>query len=70
MDGWREGGIKIWLLKFSIDKCKLTSYGRVININYSYQLDGISLQKVNNINDLGIANIKIQTFDRQHSRGE
>ena len=46
--------IKRWLLKLNIDKCKLVSYGRSINIDSCYDIDNVQIEKINSIKDLGV----------------
>jgi hypothetical protein len=48
--------IKTWLLKLNIDKCKIMSIGRRV-VENKYTIDGIQLERVSNIPDLGV------TFD-------
>jgi len=46
-----------WLIKLNINKCKVVSYGRTINHNFSYHIDNIQVEEVLSIKDLGV------TFD-------
>ena len=46
--------IKNWLLKLNIDKCKVVSFGRNINIDTHYTIDSKGLEKLDSIKDLGV----------------
>ena len=49
--------INIWLLKLNVNKCKVVSYGRKISVENKYHIDGVALDRTDNIKDLGV------TFD-------
>jgi ribonuclease P/MRP protein subunit RPP40 len=51
--------IKKWLLKLNINKCKIVSYGRSINLDAKYKIDNTELERVESFKDLGV------TFDQK-----
>jgi len=42
-----------WLIKLNINKCKVVSYGRNIDHNYPYHINGVQLEQLDSIQDLG-----------------
>ena len=43
-----------WLLKLNILKCKTVFFGRNINKNYTYSLQGTQLERLEHMKDLGV----------------
>jgi len=43
-----------WLLKLNILKCKTVFFGRNINKNYTYSVQGTQLKRLEHIKDLGV----------------
>jgi len=43
-----------WLIKLNINKCKVVSYGRNIDHNYPYHINGVQLEHLDLIQDLGV----------------
>jgi len=43
-----------WLIKLNINKCKVVSYGRNIDHNYPYHINGVQLKQLDSIEDLGV----------------
>lgn len=46
-----------WLIKLNINKCKIVSYGRKIDHDYSYYINNTKIEVLDSIKDLGV------TFD-------
>jgi len=42
-----------WLIKLNINKCKVVSYGRNIDHNCPYHINGVQLVQLDSIQDLG-----------------
>ena len=43
-----------WLIKLNINKCKVVSYGRNIDRNYSDHINDVQLEQLDLIKDLGV----------------
>jgi len=43
-----------WLIKLNINKCKVVSYGRNIDHNYPYHINGVQLEQLESIQYLGV----------------
>jgi len=43
-----------WLIKLNINKCKVVSYGRNIDRIYSYHINGVQLEQLDSIQNLGV----------------
>ena len=43
-----------WLLKLNIDKCKVVSFGKNINIDTHYTIDSIRLETLDSLTDIGM----------------
>ena len=43
-----------WLIKLNINKCKVVSYGRNVDHSYSYHINGVQLEQLDSIKDLGV----------------
>ena len=53
-----------WLIKLNINKCKVVSYGRNIDHNYSYHINDVQFEQLDLIKDLGV-NFDLQLkFDK------
>jgi len=55
-----------WLIKLNINKCKVVSYGRNIDHNYPYHINGVQLEQLDSIQDLGV-NFDSQLKFHKHS---
>lgn len=45
---------RIWKLNFNVSKCKLLTIARALKFQHPYSLDGVVLERVDSIQDLGI----------------
>jgi len=43
-----------WLIKLNINNFKVVSFGRNIDHNYPYHINGVQLEQLDSIQDLGI----------------
>jgi len=43
-----------WLIKLNINKCKVVSYGRNIDHNYPYHINGVKLEQLDSMPDLWV----------------
>jgi len=53
-----------WLIKLNINKCKVVSYGRNTDHNYSHHINNAQLEQLDSIKDMGVKFNSQLKFDK------